>query len=63
MLKGLTYSLAAMVLLVACDPSPTSIGGLGGDFTKAFAQDRNATPLDPSDLTLVLTPTKEPFNP
>lgn len=62
MLKSLTYISAAVVILIACDSS-AGIGSLGSDFNRAFMQDRNAEPLDASELTLNLTPRAEPFNP
>ena len=62
MLKTLAYISGAAVILIACD-SPSGIGTLGSDFNRAFMQDRNAEPLDASELTLNLTPRAEPFNP
>ena len=64
-----TRHLATVVVSGAVLAACASIGGLtgidtlGSDFVRAFSQDRNDAPLDPSELTLTLTPEKEPFDP
>ena len=51
--------------LVACGGGggTSGIASLGSDFVRAFSQAPNDTPLDPTQLALVLTPTVEPFDP
>ncbi|GAD55717.1 MAG: hypothetical protein ACJASC_001477 [Limimaricola cinnabarinus] len=58
--------LSSLVLLVAaCDDSngTRGIGSLGLGFLEVFNQDRNAEPIDITDLELAMTPSIEPFNP
>ena len=62
MLRNLILLTAAAGLLVACG------GGGGGSafgsfFDRAFAQSRNADPLDPPANALALQPTSDPINP
>lgn len=53
--------------LAACDGSDNGqangIAALGAGFQAAFAQARNDTPVDVDAITLLLTPTREPFEP
>lgn len=64
MTRAFALTTAVIIGLVACDTqSSTGIGSLGFDFVRAFNQEPNAEPLDASELTLALTPRKEPFNP
>ncbi len=55
------------LVLSACDENSTNKGercvsSLGIDFVRAFSQDRDAEPLDASELELELTPQREPFD-
>lgn len=63
MSQNLAYVSAAILFLIACDSQSQGIASLGTDFVRAFQQERNAEPFDASELTLTLTPTREPFNP
>jgi len=60
--------LAALAAgLTACDGSnagqATGIASLGAGFQAAFAQARNDVPVDVDVIALLLTPTREPFEP
>jgi hypothetical protein len=65
MLKKITFLMFGAAFVVACDNNSANSGinSLGSDFVRAFNQDPNDEPLDASELTLAMTPTREPFNP
>lgn len=53
-------------LLAACGGGGAGSSGsqtLGSDFVRAYSQAPNDEPLDPTELTLILTPEIEPFDP
>lgn len=62
------FGLLALVALAACDNASggqisRGITSLGSDFVRAFNQKPNDTPIPLDDVTLIQTPTIEPFNP
>ena len=66
LIRNAGFGLLAMAALVACDSATggkMGIASLGSDFVRAFNQNPNDTPIPLDDVTLVLTPTVEPFNP
>ncbi len=67
MLKNISILVICAGALVACGGGGgnglSGLASLGDDFARAFAQDRNAEPISLENVTLNLTPTREPFNP
>ncbi len=65
MLKNISILVVLAGALVACGGGNglSGLASLGDDFARAFAQDRNAEPISLENVTLNLTPTREPFNP
>lgn len=65
MYKNLTILAVCAGVLGACGggSSYNGLTALGSDFARAFAQDRNAEPIDLTNVSLDLKPTLDPFNP
>ena len=68
LIRNASFGLLAMVALVACDNATggqvsQGITSLGSDFVRAFNQNPNDTPIPLDNVTLIQTPSIEPFNP
>lgn len=66
--RAIALSAGLLLALAACDSSTilaalSGINSLGQGFVSAFNADPNSEPVDPDTVTLVITPTREPFNP